>query len=138
MKYLLDTMVWLWSLGPTENIGRRGLEILERGGEDVYLSAASSWEIGIKAKLGKYKLPQALRPYVMSRLAAQAIRSLPITQDHTLKVYDLALHHYDPFDRLIIAQAILENMVILTSDRIFKKYPVEIVWCAKEEAKSHE
>ncbi len=131
MKYLLDTMVWLWSVGPTENIGAAGLEILRSGGEEIWLSAASSWEISMKAKLGKFRLPEPPGSYVRDRLARQSIRSLAITQDHTLKVYDLPLHHRDPFDRLMIAQAILENLVILTSDRFFKKYPVEIVWCGK-------
>ncbi len=131
MKYLLDTMVWLWSVGPTENIGATGLEILRSGGEEIWLSAASSWEISIKAKLGKFKLPEPPGSYVRDRLARQSIRSLAITQDHTLKVYDLPLHHRDPFDRLIIAQALLESLVILTSDLVFRKYPVEIVWCGK-------
>jgi PIN domain nuclease of toxin-antitoxin system len=124
-------MVWLWSVGPTENIGAAGLEILRSGGEEIWLSAASSWEISMKAKLGKFRLPEPPGSYVRDRLARQSIRSLAITQDHTLKVYDLPLHHRDPFDRLMIAQAILENLVILTSDRFFKKYPVEIVWCGK-------
>jgi PIN domain nuclease of toxin-antitoxin system len=131
MKYLLDTMVWLWSVGPTENIAPAGLEILKRGSEDIYLSAVSSWEVAIKAKIGKFNLPEAPGPYVRSRMQTQSIRPLSITQDHTLKVYDLALHHNDPFDRLLIAQAILEKMTILTADRIFKKYPVEILWCGR-------
>jgi PIN domain nuclease of toxin-antitoxin system len=131
MKYLLDTMVWLWSVGPTENIAPAGLEILKRGDEDIYLSAVSSWEVAIKAKIGKFKLPEPPGPYVRSRMATQSIRPLSITQDHSLKVYDLALHHSDPFDRLLIAQAILEEMTILTADRAFRRYPVEIVWCGK-------
>jgi PIN domain nuclease of toxin-antitoxin system len=131
MKYLLDTMVWLWSVGPTEKIGSAGLEILSAGKEEIYLSAVSSWEIAIKAKLGKFDLPEAPGPYVRTRLALQGIRSLSVTQDHTLGVYDLPLHHADPFDRLMIAQAILEKMVILTADRAFKKYPVELIWCGK-------
>jgi len=131
MKYLLDTMVWLWSVGPTDKIGRAGLEILSRGAEEIYLSAASSWEIAIKAKLGKFQLPERPGPYVRSRVAVQGIRSLSVTQDHSLSVYDLPLHHNDPFDRLIIAQALAEKMVILTSDQAFKKYPVELVWCGK-------
>jgi PIN domain nuclease of toxin-antitoxin system len=131
MKYLLDTMVWLWSVGPTEKIGSAGLDILANGREEIYLSAASSWEIAIKAKVGKFRLPEAPAPYVRSRMAAQRILALPITQNHSLGVYDLPLHHNDPFDRLIIAQALAEEMVILTSDRAFKKYPVELVWCGK-------
>jgi PIN domain nuclease of toxin-antitoxin system len=131
MKYLLDTMVWLWSVGPTDKIGRAGLEILTSGVEEIYLSAASSWEIAIKTKLGKYQLTEPPGRYVPKRLAQQGIQSLPITQAHTLKVYDLPLHHQDPFDRLIIAQAITEKMTVLTADREFGKYPVTVVWCGK-------
>src|SRR6266853_3501038 len=125
MKYLLDTMVWLWSVGPIEKISSAGLEILKSGEEEVYLSAASSWEIAIKTKLGKFTLPEPPKRYIPKRLAEQGIQSLSITQSHSLKVYDLPLHHSDPFDRLIIAQALAENMVILTSDLVFKRYPVE-------------
>ncbi len=131
MRYLLDTMVWLWSVGPTEKIGNAGLEILRNGREEIYLSAASSWEIAIKAKLGKFQLPEAPGPYVRSRMAAQRVLALAVTQNHSLAVYDLPLHHNDPFDRLIIAQALDEGMVILTSDRAFRKYPVEVLWCGK-------
>ncbi len=131
MKYLLDTMVWLWSVGPTEKIGNAGLEILRNGREEIYLSAASSWEIAIKAKLGKFQLPEAPGPYVRSRMAAQRVLALAVTQNHSLAVYDLPLHHNDPFDRLIIAQALDEGMVILTSDPAFRKYPVEVLWCGK-------
>ncbi len=131
MRYLLDTMVWLWSVGPTEKIGNAGLEILRNGREEIYLSAASSWEIAIKAKLGKFQLPEAPGPYVRSRMAAQRVLALAVTQNHSLAVYDLPPHHNDPFDRLIIAQALDEGMVILTSDRAFRKYPVEVLWCGK-------
>src|SRR5690348_9000923 len=113
MKYLLDTMVWLWSVGPTEKIGKKGLEILASGEEEIYLSAASAWEIAIKAQLGKFKLPYAPTDYVPKRLAEQGIRPLSVTYFHALKVYDLARHHGDPFDRIIIAQAMLEPMTIL-------------------------
>ena len=129
MKYLLDTMVWLWSVGSTDKIGKAGLEILTSGDKEVYFSAASSWEVAIKAKLGKFRLPEEPVKYVPKRLAEQGIRSLSVTQNHSLKVYDLALHHHDPFDRLIIAQALSEGLVILTSNRVFEKYPIDVVWC---------
>jgi|SRR5271166_5979306 len=131
MKYLLDTMVWLWSVGPTEIISKAGLQILTNGEEEIYLSAASVWEVAIKVRIGKFNLPEQPSVYVPSRLAAQNIRSLPITQNHALKVYELSLHHRDPFDRLLIAQAIIEEMTILTADRAFAKYPVDVVWCGK-------
>jgi PIN domain nuclease of toxin-antitoxin system len=131
MKYLLDTVVWLWSLGPTDKIGRTGLDVLTNGREEIYLSAASSWEISIKTKLGKFELLEPPGRYVPKRLAEQGIRSLSITQGHSLKVYDLPLHHQDPFDRLIIAQAMTEEMTVLTADRAFAKYSVDVLWCGK-------
>ena len=131
MKYLLDTMVWLWSVGPTEKLGSAGVEILTNGEEEVYLSAASSWEIAIKTRLGKYELGAPPSHYVPKRLSEQGIRALSITQAHSLKVYDLPLHHHDPFDRLIIAQAVMEQMTVLTADRVFGKYPVDVVWCGR-------
>jgi PIN domain nuclease of toxin-antitoxin system len=131
VKYLLDTMVWLWSVGPSKMIGTEGLEILASVEEELYLSAASSWEIAIKTRLGKFQLPDPPGRYVPKRLAEQGIRSLSITQDHSLRVYNLPSHHSDPFDRMIIAQAIVEEMTVLTSDRAFAKYPIDVIWCGK-------
>ena len=131
MRYLIDTMVWLWSVGPSDLIGTEGLEIMASGEEEVYFSAVSSWEVSIKTKLGKCQLPDLPTRYVPKRLAEQGIQSLSVTQSHSLKVYDLAPYHNDPFDRLLIAQAVVEEMTILTSDRMFKKYPVDVVWCGK-------
>jgi PIN domain nuclease of toxin-antitoxin system len=131
MRYLLDTVVWLWSVGPTEKIGKDGLEILRTGGHEIYLSAASVWEISIKARSGKYKLPDEPARYIPNRLGTQGIRGLPISQTHALKANDLDLHHNDPFDRLIIAQALVENLTVLTPDQLFGKYPIEVVWCGK-------
>jgi PIN domain nuclease of toxin-antitoxin system len=131
MKYLLDTMVWLWSVGPTDKIGSAGLEILANGEEDLYFSAASSWEIAIKTRLGKFELAEPPRRYVPKRLTQQGIHPLSVTHEHSLKVYDLPPHHRDPFDRLIIAQAIMEEMTVLTADRAFAKYAVEVLWCGR-------
>lgn len=131
MKYLLDTVVWLWSLGPTEKIGKKGLEILNSGEEEIFFSAASAWEVAIKTRIGKFKLPENPTIYVPKRLNEQGIRALPVTLTHALKVHDLDLHHNDPFDRLIVAQALIEDLVILTSDRSMARYPVDVVWCGK-------
>jgi PIN domain nuclease of toxin-antitoxin system len=131
MKYLLDTMIWLWSVGPVDNIGQEGLAILESSDEEIYFSAASSWEIAIKMQLGKYALPGVPGRYVPKRLNEQGIHPLSVSQRHALHVYELPLHHRDPFDRLLIAQAVEEEMTILTADRVFAKYPVKVVWCGK-------
>lgn len=131
MRYILDTNVWLWSVSTSELIGEAGLAIIDDGRQEIYLSVASTWEVMIKAGLGKLDLPEPAPRYVESRLARQGIHPLQITQTHAFKVYNLPLHHRDPFDRLLIAQAIIEDMTILTADRAFTKYPVEIVWCGK-------
>lgn len=131
MTYLLDTVVWLWSLDAVERINKRGFEILHSGQESIYFSAATAWEVSVKAGLGKLRLPAPPRTCVFSFAEKQGLRALPITQLHAVKVYDLPPHHRDPFDRLIIAQALTENMTVLTADRDFEKYPVNIVWCGK-------
>jgi PIN domain nuclease of toxin-antitoxin system len=76
-------------------------------------------------------LPDEPARYIPNRLGTQGIRGLPISQTHALKANDLDLHHNDPFDRLIIAQALVENLTVLTPDQLFGKYPIEVVWCGK-------
>ena len=129
MKYLLDSMAWLWSIAATDKLNLRAREIIENGHEEIYFSAASSWEISIKARTGKLQLPGSPSQCIPAFIAKQGLKPLPITQLHTAKVYELALHHTDPFDRILIAQALSEDMAILTADRFFERYPVQVVWC---------
>jgi PIN domain nuclease of toxin-antitoxin system len=128
MKYLLDTSVWLWTLTASERINRRVREILANGTEELYLSAASSWEISIKSALGKLHLPEPPAIFVPKRLASQGIQPLSITHTHALAVFELPRHHDDPFDRLLIAQARVEDMAIVTADRAFEPYKVKLLW----------
>ncbi|HEY1802672.1 MAG TPA: type II toxin-antitoxin system VapC family toxin [Terriglobales bacterium] len=129
MKYLLDTVVWMWSIGAVEKISEEGRAILENGREEIYLSAVTSWELSIKMRLGKLQLSASPARCVPEFMAKQGLRSLAITHIHAAKVYDLPLHHADPFDRLLIAQALIEETTILTADHAFEKYHVPIVWC---------
>jgi PIN domain nuclease of toxin-antitoxin system len=131
VKYLLDTGVWLWSIDAVERLSRAGREVLENGKEEIYFSAASAWEISIKARLGKLTIPGPPAACIPAFMAKQGLRPLTVTHLHAVKVFELALHHQDPFDRLIIAQAIVEEMTILTANRAFGKYPVDVVWCGK-------
>jgi len=129
VKYLFDTSVWLWSLSAPQRISREGLSVLGRGNEEFYFSAVNSWEIAVKWARGKLPLPEPPASYVPKRMSDQGIRALPITHTHTLAVSKLPAHHWDPFDRLLIAQAQTEGMTILTADRAFRLYDVQIVWC---------
>jgi PIN domain nuclease of toxin-antitoxin system len=131
MKYLLDSGIWLWSIGPAEKLSAVGREILTDGREEIYFSAASVWEISIKTGLGKLKLPKPPAECIPAFMVEQGLRPLPVTHTHAMRVYDLPPHHSDPFDRLLIAQALVEDMTVLTADKDFEKYPVGIVWCGK-------
>lgn len=129
MKYLLDTSVWLWSLTDSGRIRSEARDLIIRGEEELYLSAASSWEIAIKWAKRKLPLPEPPEIYVPERMTEQRILPLPIKHSHTLAVSKIPAHHGDPFDRLLIAQARTEGMAILTADRTFRRYDVQIVWC---------
>jgi PIN domain nuclease of toxin-antitoxin system len=131
LRYLLDTGIWLWSLWEPERISRPAREAIANLEEEVFLSAVTSWEVAIKAGSGKLKLPEAPAAYVPRRMADQGLRPLPVSHQHALAVFGLPAHHRDPFDRLLIAQANLEDMVLITADGIFKKYPVQILWAGR-------
>jgi PIN domain nuclease of toxin-antitoxin system len=131
MKCLLDTSVWLWSLTTWERINEKARGVLSSGRNELYLSAASSWEIAIKTALGRLQLPEPAASYIPKRMATEGIRPLAITHTHALAVSDLPLHHGDPFDRLLIAQARTEDMMILTADRTFELYAVDVLWAGQ-------
>jgi PIN domain nuclease of toxin-antitoxin system len=95
---------------------------------ELFLSSVSSWEIAIKYSLGKLPLPLPPAEYVPSRMETSGTSALPVLHAHALHVETLPLHHGDPFDRLLIAQAQLEGLNVLTADRKFAAYDVEILW----------
>ena len=129
--YLLDTAIFLWSLANPDKLNGKAVALLEDTKQQLFLSPASSWEISIKWASGKLRLPEAPTAYVTKRLRSRGIRSLPITHMHALAAGELPKHHLDPFDRMLIAQAQSEDLVLLTADPLFKKYEVEMLWCGK-------
>ena len=131
MKYLLDTTVFVWSMKEPEKLNHPALAILEDSEQEVFLSAVSSWEIVIKVAIKKLTLPKEPAQLIPEALGKLTTRSLPITHVHSLAVTELPAHHNDPFDRMLIAQARSENMVLMTADSIMGKYPVDILWCGK-------
>ena len=122
---LLDTHVWLWWVAAPEKLGEKTLELIADRRNTPLLSAASSWEIAIKHRLGKLKLPEPPHSFVPTRLARDGIVGLAITHAHALEVSTLLLHHRDPFDRMLIAQSRVEGVPLLTSDAAFELYTVE-------------
>jgi PIN domain nuclease of toxin-antitoxin system len=131
VKYLLDTNVFLWSNGAPEKLNKQAITVLSSGSAEVYLSAASSWEIAIKFALRSLRLPSPPSQFIPHAMRVMALRSLDITHFHSLAAGELPRHHRDPFDRILIAQARSETMVLLTADTAFRKYDVETVFCGK-------
>lgn len=126
-KILADTQIFLWSFLEPKRISPDVKKLLADKDNEIYLSAISSLEIAIKTGAGKLKLPDSPEKYVPLRIQQSGFNALPVTHVHALQVYLLPPHHKDPFDRLLIAQAIVEQIPILTADSIFKQYSVRII-----------
>jgi PIN domain nuclease of toxin-antitoxin system len=128
VNLLLDTHAFLWFANDDPQLGADARRVIEEPGADVAISVASVWEISIKAALKKLKLPEPAEPFVPHQLAVNSIRAHPIELAHALRVALLPQHHNDPFDRLIIAQALVENLTVVSRDRAFDSHGVRRVW----------
>jgi PIN domain nuclease of toxin-antitoxin system len=127
MKLLLDTHAFLWFVAGDPRIGKKAKKIMEGGGSRLYLSSASIWEMAIKASLGRLSFDGPFEDFMESKIN-EGYHMLPVEWNHAAVVAGLAFHHKDPFDRLLIAQAMTERMPIITADESFKKYGVETIW----------
>jgi PIN domain nuclease of toxin-antitoxin system len=128
MRALLDTHCFLWWIADDARLSSRIRAIVAEGGNELFLSAASGWEMAIKAKLGRLHLPQEFERFVAEQLDMNAIQSMPIQLSHALHLYALPDLHRDPFDRLLVAQSQLEGLPLLTNDPQIAQYPVETIW----------
>lgn len=127
MRLLLDTQAFLWFLLDDEQLSTPARTAIEQA-EILYLSPASHWEIAIKIALGKYALPEPFAQFMGRELANNDVTILPIEIGHTAQLTTLPFHHRDPFDRLIIAQALAEKLPVASIDSQFDVYGVERVW----------
>ena len=128
MRVLLDTHAFLWWIGDDPRLSERAREVFSDGDNDLVFSAASGWEIAIKARLGRLQVPGDLNTYLLRQLTENYTSVLPVHLSHALRVYALPDHHRDPFDRLLVAQAIVEEIPLLSADPRIARYPVEVVW----------
>jgi PIN domain nuclease of toxin-antitoxin system len=127
MNALLDTPTFLWAISDDQKLSR----LVQRtftGPNHLWLSEASIWEILIKVKAGKLPFPEPSGPYLVRKLAENRIEVLPIKLDHVLRIETLAVHHRDPFDRILIEQSIEEKLPLITADPIFERYPIDVIW----------
>jgi PIN domain nuclease of toxin-antitoxin system len=128
LRVLLDTHIFLWWIADDSRLITEVREIIADGGNDLFLSVASCWEIAIKAQLGRIDLPEKPDKFIAEQLSLNAIMSLPIHANHALNVLNLPFIHRDPFDRIIISQAKTENLPVVTSDPVFKQYGIQTLW----------
>ena len=132
MKALLDTHVFLWWIMDDESLTPYIRDFIADEGNDLFLSSASCWEIAIKAKIGRLKLTENPDKFIPDQMIANNISGLPIQLVHALHVYNLPDHHRDPFDRMLVAQARIEKISIITNDRLIADYDVKIIWDKKK------
>jgi len=128
VKALLDTQAFLWFVLDDPRLGKRAGEIIADSDSTILLSPASHWEIAIKISLGKYELPEPFEAFMNAQIEENNFTVLPVSIAHTACVSGLPFHHRDPFDRLIIAQGLVEKISILSIDEIFDEYGVQRIW----------
>ena len=128
MKALLDTHMFIWWNTDDQRLSERAREFIANRHNELFLSAASAWEIAIKAGRGRLTLPQSPQKYVASRMSRHHFQPLPIQISHALHVFTLPDIHRDPFDRLLVAQSQMEKIPIISADSLIARYDVEIVW----------
>ncbi|HKI02469.1 MAG TPA: type II toxin-antitoxin system VapC family toxin [Thermoanaerobaculia bacterium] len=133
MRLLLDTHCWLWFLLTPERLNEEARKILIDNENEIFFSAASTWEIVIKFGLSKLKLPQPPSEYIPDRLTILGHESLPIRQEHVLRIEGLPSYHRDPFDRILVAQAQAESLQLMTADRVLTAYDVPILWAGRDD-----
>ena len=127
MRVLIDTHVLIWYLNGDKVLPSRTADILSNNDNKLFVSTISLWEIAIKISLGKLELSLSLKQ-IEEYLKDKDVELLDIKFEPLIKLLDLPHHHRDPFDRLLIAQAISEKLTIISADRHFAAYPVEVIW----------
>ncbi|MGE3328498.1 MAG: type II toxin-antitoxin system VapC family toxin [Acidimicrobiia bacterium] len=122
MRLLVDSHVALWWLAADARLGSACSEHL-RSADEVFFSAVTPWELGVKRALGNIDFPDGL----VSQLVSAGFSELPISAAHAERAPDLPAHHRDPFDRMLVAQAQLESLVLVTADRSLRPYDIELI-----------
>jgi PIN domain nuclease of toxin-antitoxin system len=128
VKLLLDSNALVWGMTDTGRLSARARGVLRDRDNELFVSIASLWELAIKISKGKLPQVGSSIQYLIDEMREQHFDLLPIHPRHLLALGLFENHHRDPFDRLIVAQAISERLPIVTSDILFSKYPVEVLW----------
>jgi len=125
---LLDTHAFLWWITGEDRLSERASRTIADGRNEIFLTAASIWEIAIKARLGRLSIPGDPGQFIGGQVVENAFRGLPIVAGHALRIWELPDHHRDPFDRMLVAQAQVEGLALISRDPEVARYDVEVVW----------
>ena len=128
MNYLLDTHVFLWWITGEAELSSLVQKTLSQAAGRVLVSVASLWEMAIKIKLGKLKMPDPFDAYVLRQLQKNRMEVLPIHAPHVFETLRLPPHHRDPFERVLVAQARVEELTLISRDKELRAYEVKILW----------
>jgi PIN domain nuclease of toxin-antitoxin system len=128
VKLLLDTHAFLWWVEGTPALGRRARTAVANPDNEVFFSIASCWELAIKLSLGELRLTQRLERFIPEQMTLNGFSLFAVELRHVVRVAALPFHHRDPFDRLLAAQALEDDLAIVSADRVFRKYGVTRVW----------
>ena len=128
MKLLLDTHTFLWFIGGNTNLSNTARNAIEDISNQRFISIATLWEISIKVSIGKLKIGLAFIELVEQEVYGNAIEILEISSEHLDELVKLPFHHKDPFDRLIIAQSLVEDATLVSKDAAFQNYPIKLLW----------
>jgi len=128
LRLLLDTHVFMWAITGDPRLSADASRTFTNPNNEVLLSVASVWEIVVKAAAGKLPFPRPVSSNLRAELKKTSTAVLPMLLQHALQVEKLPLHHRDPFDRIILAQAIEEKIPVVSNDQKFRLYPVQLLW----------
>jgi PIN domain nuclease of toxin-antitoxin system len=128
MRILLDTCTFLWIITGAPELSTRARELFSNPENDVYLSAVSTWEISIKHALGRLPLPEPLEQFIPEQRRQHRVDALALEEEATLHLPRLPEIHTDPFDRMLICQAMVHGLVLLTPDEVIRQYPGRWIW----------
>ena len=128
MKLLLDTHTLLWLVEDDPQLSQTALDLLVDPGNELLLSPATYWELAIKISIRKYQLTDPLADYIAEAVQHYGLSILQIDVKHAEAIVTLPHHHKDPFDRMLIAQSVVENVALVSSDETFDAYPIQRLW----------
>jgi PIN domain nuclease of toxin-antitoxin system len=128
MKILLDTCVFLWIISGDRELSEKRGKIFSSPDNEIFLSPISVWEIIVKHQIGRLPLPERPETFVLKNRKKHGIESLPLGEEAALQLSKLPDYHKDPFDRMLVCQAISEGMPVMTPDPSINQYPVRTIW----------